>query len=157
MADSFTSSLISPKDWPKSWRKARCILIPQEYEWHLTSHLRPMQLLSAVAKCFSRVLLCKLQHWWSPDFLSIGFRTHHQANELTRLVVHAMENGIEWQRDTHVVKTDLTKAYDRTKWSTIWSELQDRGAPGRLVRATIKLLDWREVEFIILGLRRLSL
>lgn len=105
-----------------------------------------------MSKCFSRVLLCRLQPWIEPRFaFSIGFRRHHQASELTRLVVHAIEKGIEWQRDTHVVKTDLTKAYDRTRWSIVWDELQERGAPGRLTRATIKLLDGREVEFFVRG------
>lgn len=80
---------------------------------------------------------------------SAGIRKHNHASALTRLVVHAKGSGRP--RDTHIAKTDLTKAYGHARWSASCLELLGRGTPDLLVRANIKLLDWREVRLFIPG------
>lgn len=41
------------------------------------------------------------------------------------LVARALAKGYRWSRDTHVIKTGLTKARYRTRWSMLCLELLD--------------------------------
>lgn len=67
-------------------------------------------------------------------------------------VVHTMATWSEWSRDNHIMEAYLMNAYVTGHRSTVWLKPLDRGAPGRLVGATIKLVDEREATFVLPGI-----
>lgn len=59
-----------------------------------------------------------LDHVWG---FAPGFRAGYQPFELTRSVMGLVEKAREWKQDMHLVKTDLTQAYDKVTLQNAWA------------------------------------
>lgn len=65
---------------------------------------------------------------WNPSALYSLPET--PAGQRAHAACEASMEGCKWPKDTHAIETDLTKAYDRTRCSTLSLELLDKAALG---------------------------
>lgn len=123
-------------EWPASWREAVVILLPKKAVWCMFGDLRRITLL---AKLFLRILIRLMRPWTSlAEPWTVGFTATYQPSELTRSVTGLMEKSHERKKELHVVKTDLTNAYDEVVLHNVLAAMTRRGTPTPMVKAYLR-------------------
>lgn len=139
--------------WPQAWRECRVALIPKNALWVGFKELRPTTMLAVTQKVFAKVLLrflgpsIALREEWT-----VGFRAGYQPSELTRTIVSLVGASKEWRRPLHIMKTGLTKAYDRASVEVLMRSFDRCGAPTRLSKAFLRMMMERSVRFAAPGI-----
>lgn len=57
-----------------------------------------------------------------------GFRSNRSCTDQINTPRIILEEGSEWQRETYFTIVDFEKAFDTTRWSGIWSRLDEIGS-----------------------------
>lgn len=113
---------------PKEWNYTHLCLIPKIPDPESISDLRPISLCSVMYKIISKVmakqLASVLQVIISPTqsaFVSERLMTDNIT--IAHEMIHSLEDPQDCNSDKMVVKTDMSKAYDRVEWGYLRSLL----------------------------------
>lgn len=111
---------------------------------------RPIAVLSALYKVFSRVLgklvgISKIP-LSGPQF---AFRKHHSAEEVLATLRWAVERAEEWQEHLFIVDGDIEKAYDKTDHNGLIKSLTLKGVPRPAIAAWVREIRAQKSIFVL--------
>ncbi|XP_018463709.1 uncharacterized protein LOC108834892 [Raphanus sativus] len=111
---------------PKEWNYTHLCLIPKIQDPESISDLRPISLCSVMYKIISKVMAKRivpvLQVIISPTqsaFVSERLMTYNIT--IAHEMIHSLGDSQDCNSDKMVVKTDMSKAYDRVEWGYLRS------------------------------------
>ncbi|GBP20940.1 Probable RNA-directed DNA polymerase from transposon X-element [Eumeta japonica] len=108
-----------------------------------TENIRPITLLSHVAKTFERALLTKLRLFLTPRQEQYGFREGHSTTLQLIRVLHYLASERNCEKYTVAVLLDMEKAFDRVWHDGLIYKLMDTSLPPALTRVVANFLQRR--------------
>lgn len=138
---------------PKEWNYTHLCLIPKILEPKSVSDLRPISLCSVIYKTVSKIMVARLKPWMQELISSSqsAFVSERQifdnitiAHEMLHSLGKREDRAAEWM----VVKTDMSKAYDRIEWVFLHSILSAMGFDTRWINWIMKCVS--SVTFSVL-------
>ncbi|GBP19939.1 Probable RNA-directed DNA polymerase from transposon X-element [Eumeta japonica] len=100
--------------FPEECKRGKIITIPKTgKDPRKPENIRPITLLSHVAKTFERALLTKLRLFLTPRQEQYGFREGHSTSLQLIRVLHYLASERNCERYTVAVLLDMEKAFDR--------------------------------------------
>ncbi|GBP81489.1 RNA-directed DNA polymerase from mobile element jockey [Eumeta japonica] len=106
-------------------------------------NIRPITLLSHVAKTFERALLTKLRLFRTPRQEQYGFREGHSTTLQLIRVLHYLASERNCERYTVAVLLDMEKAFDRVWHDGLIYKLMDTSLPPALTKVVANFLQHR--------------
>ncbi|GBP70187.1 RNA-directed DNA polymerase from mobile element jockey [Eumeta japonica] len=106
-------------------------------------NVRPITLLSHVAKTFERALLTKLRLFLTPRQEQYGFREGHSTTLQLIRVLHYLASERNCDRYTVAVFLDMEKAFDRVWHDGLIYKLIDTSLPPALTKVVANFLQRR--------------
>lgn len=99
--------------------------------------LRPVAVLQACAKLWSRCMLPALQKYdvgCSPAHM--GFRKAYSCPEFVATMRLVLARRMDWRDDTRISQIDFARAYDSVRHQAIYKSMGRRNVPEPLALAT---------------------
>ncbi len=104
------------------------------------SQFRPIALLAAIYKIYSRLLLLLSGDLLSDLFHQYAFRKFYQADEIIFILRSLVEKALEWDVAVYIYDGDIYKAYDHTRYSTVIKGCLKKKVPKILIAAWLREL-----------------
>ncbi|GBP92478.1 RNA-directed DNA polymerase from mobile element jockey [Eumeta japonica] len=130
--------------FPEEWKRGKIITIPKAgKDPRKPENVRPITLLSHVAKTFERALLTKLRLFLTPRQEQYGFREGHSTTLQLIRVLHYLASERNCDRYTVAVFLDMEKAFDRVWHDGLIYKLIDTSLPPALTKVVANFLQRR--------------
>ncbi|XP_013705040.1 uncharacterized protein LOC106408899 [Brassica napus] len=128
---------------PREWNYTHLCLIPKTLEPKTISDLRPISLCSVIYKTVSKIMVKRLKPWMKELISNTqsAFVTERQIFDnitVAHEMIHSLDKLEDNAVDQMVVKTDMSKAYDRVEWSYLRSILCALGFDVRWINWIMK-------------------
>lgn len=128
---------------PKEWNYTHLCLIPKIPEPKTISDLRPVSLCSVVYKIVSKIMVKRLQPWM-PEIISptqsafVSERLMTDNTTIAHELIHSLGESRSEASQYMMVKTDMSKAYNRVEWGYLRSLLVALGFDSKWVQLVMK-------------------
>ncbi|GBP42181.1 RNA-directed DNA polymerase from mobile element jockey [Eumeta japonica] len=130
--------------FPEEWKRGKIITLPKAgKDPRKPENIRPITLLSHVAKTFERALLTKLRLFLTPRQEQYGFREGHSTTLQLIRVLHYLASERNCERYTVAVLLDMEKAFDRVWHDGLIYKLMDTSLPPALTKVVANFLQRR--------------
>ena len=126
---------------PKDWEVGIIMPIYKKGDSRECSNYRGITLLSSVAKIYEDIINRRLKHILEPqlDEAQCGFRKGRSIQDQIFTIKQLIEKIKKQNRNAYLAFIDLEKAFDRVNIQKIWSSLQKRKIPPKLLQTTKSL------------------
>ena len=122
---------------PVEWRESFLVPLPKKGDLTLCKKWRGILLASVPGKVFARIINARLQQYCEThDILpesQCGFRAGRGTLDMVFSLRVAMEVAQYKSHPFHVLFVDLVKAYDSVSRAGLWTVLQKKGIPPRML------------------------
>eukprot|EP00971_Amphidinium_carterae_P157752 3126884-Amphidinium_carterae.1 len=144
LAALFTGIGMMTVAFPETWTIVKFLMLPKRPMADLPQHLRPIGLMSYVAKVYSSILASRLRlQLVLPEWI-FSYRRYYQCVEVPFILQLIMEQSMAWNLGCEILKLDITKAYDSVSFPLLYIALLLLGASAGNAAATLRLLSSRK-------------
>ncbi|GBP16281.1 RNA-directed DNA polymerase from mobile element jockey [Eumeta japonica] len=138
------NGILRPGHFPEEWKRGKIITIPKAgKDPRKQENIRPITLLSHVAKTFERALLTKLRLFLTPRQEQYWFRSGHSTTLQLIRILHHLASVRNCERYTVAVLLDKEKAFDRVWHDGLIHKLLDTSLPPALTKVIASFLQHR--------------
>ena len=135
---------------PSSWRKTLFQMLPKNHRAHVPADFRPIANLRLLYKVFAYLVLGRVeatleQH--QPEEQH-GFKSGRRIEEHLLTANTVIDKTLLANVPLWIVSLDLSKAFDRVSWDSLWEGLLRHGVSQHLVWA-LRLIYWEQKGQII--------
>jgi len=120
---------------PDSWRSTLFKMPPKTSKAKLPTEFRPIACLMVLYKVFTYLVLGRLEsnlESAQPEEQH-GFRNDRRIEEHLSTASLVIEKTLMMNIPIWIISVDLSKAFDRVAWPTLWQALGDNGVSAHLV------------------------
>lgn len=123
------------EDFPSDWKEAIIIKIPKKGDKKICNNWRGISLLPAVFKIFNQIILDRIAEALDKNIRNTqaGFRPGRSCIDQINTVRILIEQAAEFNATMYLTFVDYEKAFDALKREFIWSALDARGIPQKLI------------------------
>jgi len=120
---------------PESWSRTLFLMLPKSAKAKLVADYRPIASVRLLYKCFAYLILGRIEHTLEEE----QPEEQHAFRGDRRLEEHLLTADIFIEKTrarnipVWVVSLDLSKAFDRIAWPTLWKALLEHGVSQHLV------------------------
>lgn len=144
LAVLFTRILLGTHPYPEAWRSVLLFMLPKVPVPSLAHELRPIAMISVLAKSYHRVLERRLSRVLTFPPWVLAYQRGKQARELPLCLYLLLEQSRQWGLEAHICKLDLQKAYDSVAIDLLPGALGRLGVKAGLVRPIMEAIRlWR--------------
>lgn len=138
-----TSTLLQPlfqniwltEEIPSDWKESIIVKLPKKGNLSKCDNWRGISITPSVTKIFNRIILDRiaepLNHLISAN--QAGFLPHRSCVDQINTLRILIEQSVEFNASLYISFVDFEKAFDALKREFIWSSLEARGIPLKIV------------------------
>lgn len=135
VADLF-NDILNTEQIPQQWRESRTVLLHKKGDTEELKNYRPISLLSALYKLFTKVLLNRITPTLdeAQPREQAGFRRGYSTTDHLQTLRQVIERSREFQRPLAVVFVDYEKAFDTVEYNAVHNALIRQNVQPKYVR-----------------------
>jgi hypothetical protein len=120
---------------PDAWKKSFIIKIPKKGNRTCCHNWRGIILLNTINKIIVHLILSRISPSLEPSLCQeqAGFRPVHSCVDQLSTLRIIIEQSNEWRSPLYLVFIDFKKVFDNLEHTSVWSTLQDRGVPPKII------------------------
>ena len=128
LANLFTQ-MLHGRILPKTFADSVTTLIHKSGDKTDLGNYRPISVLPAPFKLFTRIVLARVQKTLEENqsVCQAGFRRGYGTTEHLQTITQIMEKAHEYRMQIYMVFIDYKKAYDSVEWNAVWNSLNRHG------------------------------
>ena len=144
------NDILHKGDVPSSWRKTLFQMLPKSHRARVPADFRPIASLRLLYKMFAYLVLGRIEETLEqhqPEEQH-GFRSGRRIEEHLLTANMVIDKTLLANVPLWIVSLDLSKAFDRVNWDSLWKGLLRHGVSEHLVWA-LRLIYWEQKGQVI--------
>ena len=120
---------------PAAWRKTLFKMLPKTLKPRTTTDFRPIANIRLFYKIFAYMILGRIEDTLetSQPEEQHGFRSKRRIEEHLLTFNVILDKTLEMDQPLWIISLDLSKAFDRVNWESLWQAVGDHGVSQHLV------------------------
>ena len=120
---------------PAAWRKTLFKMLPKTLKPRTTTDFRPIASIRLFYKIFAYMILAQIEGTLetSQPEEQRGFRSKRRIQEHLLTFNVILDKTLEMDQALWIISLDLSKAFDRVNWESLWQAVGDHGVSQHLV------------------------
>ena len=120
---------------PAAWRKTLFKMLPKTSKPRTTTDFRPIASIRLLYKVFAYMILGRIEDTLETNQPEEqhGFRSNRRIEEHLLTLNVILDKTLEMDQPLWIISLDLSKAFDRVNWESLWQAVGDHGASPHLV------------------------
>ena len=128
--------------FPECWSKGMIVPVYKKGDTNVPSNYRPITLLSAISKLFTRTLCKRISKWATENFIfteaQFGFRPSYSTTD-TCFTLYLLINRIKKKTKLYCAFIDFSTAFDSINRVMLFNKLMECGISSKMLNMIIAL------------------
>ena len=129
------NTILRDGEIPCAWRKTLFQMLPKTKQSKVTTDFRPIANIRLMYKIFAYLILGRIEaplEQWQPEEQH-GFRRNRRIEEHLLTANMVIDKTLLANTPLWIVSLDLSKAFDRVDWKSLWEALRLHGVSPHLI------------------------
>ena len=120
---------------PAAWRKTLCKMLPKTSKPRTTTDFRPIASIRLLYNVFAYMILARIEDTLDTNQPEEqhGFRSNSRIEEHLLTFNVILDKTLEMDQTLWIISLDLSNAFDRANWESLWQAVGGHGVSQHLV------------------------